>query len=126
MRITRIDLINYPVVKDNGASWDFSSGADPFFVFHLGTSTSYTQNDFISGYYNNVTGQGLSFAGISIIVHSLYNTWALDLWDYDSTSSHDLMGSIHFKPIDYVNNFPTVIELKTAKAIARLRVIWNF
>jgi hypothetical protein len=129
MTITRIEVTNYPATKSSGAGWDPSSGADPFVVFHSGTGTTYTANDFASSYFTDVTGQDLTFTtGLPITVPSLSSNWSLDMWDYDSIvgDPDDLMAGVFFTPISQANGFPSSIDLNATGFSATLYVTWNF
>lgn len=129
MTITGIEVTNYPTTQSSGAGWDPSSGADPFLVFHPGTGTTYTANDFISGYKTDVTGQDLAYStGLPITVNSLNSNWSLDMWDYDALvgDPDDLMTGVFFSPIDKAYGFPSSFDLNTTGFSATLYVTWNF
>lgn len=127
MTIRRIDVTSYPTTSSNGSSWDPFDGADPFVVFHPGTTSNYDpQNAYISGSYSNVTGQALSFDnGLPKTINGLSSYWSLDMFDQDA-SVHDHMAGVYFKPINQSNGFPSSFQLQTSNITATLYVTWNF
>jgi hypothetical protein len=125
MTITKIDILDYPVVNSSGGGWDLTTGADPYITMSLGTSSD--SDDNITGYVENVTGNPYSLTLSSPqTISNLGSSWSIGMWDYDTPDADDFMGGINFTPTNYDQGFPSSFTLTTNSISFRLYINWNF
>lgn len=125
MTITSINVTNYPIVNASGGGWDLSTGADPYLAFSLGTSSSAA--DWITNYYNNVTGNAIYYTLTTPkVITNLSANWTLGCWDYDSPDPDNFMGGIYFTPNNYKSGFPSSFTISSASFSFTLYVTWQF
>ena len=122
MKITKVELLNYPLYDGNGNNWDpMSAGADVYFkilngnddvIFTSGTFSGLKQNDLPKTYTN-----GLPYT----IENSFNQRCTIEFWDADDWDSDDWIGGYYFTPSqqNFNNN---VIHLKSSTSDLELKM----
>ena len=122
--ITGITVNDYPMT-DGGAGWDLSSGPELYVSLNSGTTAN--TSDFTTGYYQDVSGQSLTFSSdFPVTIPSPSSSYTVGLWDYDTVDADDFMAGIYFTPNSYKSGFPSTITLSTSSMEVVMSVTWNF
>jgi hypothetical protein len=114
------------MVNPSGGGWDAlaGNGPDVFLTFNQGTTANL--DGYVSGVYNNVTGQDLEFSnGLPINLGTPSSSYTLGVWDED-TLEYEFMGGIYFTPNNFSSGFPPSITIQVGAFSFTLAVIWNF
>ncbi len=129
MSIIGINVTKYPVLRSDSSSWDSlpNSGADLFFAFHEGTTSTYDPStDFVSNTLTDANGQALEVnATPPYRITTLTTNWSLDLWDADGVTD-EYMDGIILLPLDEAAGLPTTFEVETPTMKATFFVQWDF
>lgn len=136
--ISSLSILNYPSVASTGANWDPAINGtfpDVYFVFTpTGTTTnlyalpvsSRAENLRIADLPHTWTSTPL---GTSFYLHNDLNQIIdVDLYDYDSVSSNEYMGTATFNFRNYVtvnNPYPSSVTITNGQVSIRLGLIWQ-
>ena len=99
MKITKVELINYPLYCEDGTNWDpMSAGADVYFrilnendnvIFTSGIASGLTHNQLPTNYTN----------GLPLTLENTFNQrCTIEFWDKDDWDSDDWMAGYYFTP----------------------------
>jgi hypothetical protein len=134
--ITKLTILNFPANNSSGDDWDgFTNGYYPDILFKItksGTATSlYTLAD--ASRYENVTAGDLPVSWSSgsgapfFVLSDLSQAIDVDLYDFDSVSSNDYIGTATFNFLNYTsgsNKYPGSITISANGTSVKLDLIW--
>jgi len=114
IKVNKVRVKYFP--NTNGSSnWDFSDAPDIFVRLGLGTGSSVSLI-YDSNVINNVLSDGVVnydfIPSSNVYINSPLATHTIILGDYDTISSHELMGGFTFTPYNSTNDFPNTILLQ--------------
>lgn len=127
VRITKIDLIQWPEYKSNGGVWDNNSvRPDIFLTVDINGSRVAT-----TGYYEQCSlSNEYPYSGgeLPIYVHRTSYKITVWLWDYDGSLGSENMGGVYFFPDDFQSNLPStrLIGNSNLKIKYRVHFDWIF
>lgn len=109
IRITKIEVTDFPATDENGAGWDLLSGADIYPVILKGSNVLWTS----SRYFEDASPSSLySFTvGLPFDITSPQDSYTIRLYDFDTIDADDYMGGIIFTPYFNTNGFPSTRNL---------------
>jgi len=122
-----VTITSFPIRNESGEFWDIDSYPDVYFTVSDSSSIILsTENN----YYENLNPTSLPatwtyISGVEFLNWS--TTYYIDLWDYDSVSSSDYMGSTNgFKFSQFVT-YPTSVQLQSSNGLIRITItlIWQ-
>lgn len=99
--IKTIKMIKFPELKSDGRRWDNYWGQylpDVYFVIKNIT----TKKTLYSNYrqrIENLKLRGIARFAPGYVIHDLTQTYAICIYDYDSITENDLMGSMVLSPV---------------------------
>lgn len=124
IKIVGIALKEFPATTTNGASWDFTSGADVYVQLVYNGNVLY-ESDWQQN--ANPNGGTIWFPSGNLLMHSPQNEYTIQLYDYDDFDADDYIGGIRFIPYRPGRDFPSVITLDAGQGIAfELTVQYQF
>jgi hypothetical protein len=134
--ISKLTIVNYPQVNDNGDDWDSSlSGVYPDVYFRL------TKSGTVDALYTLATSSRLE----NLRVVDLPRSWAdpnggtfyvlgdlnqavdVNLYDYDSINSDEYIGTVTVDFGDYTSGsskYPSTITKTSGSVSVKLEVVW--
>jgi hypothetical protein len=134
--VTKLTILNFPSKNSSGNDWDgLTNGYYPDIYFDItksGTNTSlYTLAT--SNRYENVTAGDLPISWSStsgapfFIMSDLSQAIDVDMYDFDSLSSNDYIGTTTFKFFNYTsgsNRYPASITITANGISVKLDLVW--
>ena len=134
--ITQLVILNYPATKPDGSNWDPAiNGTFPDVYFDItvsGTSTSLFLLAAANRAENLRTADlpyGWGTIGTVFYLHNnLSQPIDVDLYDYDSLSSNEYMGTSSFNFSNYTtvtNPYPTTVTITNGQTSIRLSLAWQ-
>lgn len=127
MRITKIEVLNFPGTTGSGGGWDLTSGPDIYITVDQGTTSSGTFYDSGTFYQDASAGNVYTFTdGMPIVLNPATTNWSIGIWDYDTADPDDFMAGVYFKPSEEADGFPTNFQLTTSSMRVKLYVAWLF
>lgn len=114
MRVTGVELLDYPQTDTGGAGWDLASGADIYFTIEKNGTLIFT-----SDWYQNVSAK--SWPGAAFEFDDPLATYTIYLWDYDDGFGDDYMGGVSFTPYRQGQKFPASFDLACGSCVVSFR-----
>jgi PKD repeat protein len=123
MKITKVELINYPLYDGNGNNWDLLDGAPDIYFKILNGNNNVI---FESGYYDGLTLNQLPVNYTSDLPFTIENAFnqrcTIEFWDYDNDFDGDeWMGGYYFTPSQQDFN-KNVIHLQSSTSDLELKM----
>lgn len=125
VRITRIDLLEWPEYRSNGSVWDNNSGRpDIFLSIEInGTrvaTTGYHEQCSLSNEYPYTGGQ------LPVYVPKTSYKVMVWVWDYDGSDGSENMGGVYFFPDNHQSTLPSTRVIGNSDLQIKYRVHYDW
>ncbi|MFT7163111.1 MAG: hypothetical protein ACI9GZ_004312 [Bacteroidia bacterium] len=116
IKISRIDVTNFPQVESNGAGWDLTSGPDIYPELSKDGSILWAAPIF---FQNASASQDYTFEITpNITLNEPTDQYTIWLKDFDDFDADDYMAGIIFTPYSSTNGFPSQVNLDAGGGVS--------
>jgi len=128
--IKTLDILSMPMTDNVGGGWDLGSGADVYFIIVNPYGQKLTGSG--TNRYDDVTTSkfplSFVFPAPYFKLPALEEKTTIQLWDYDSCSDDDFIGSVDFLALNYTtgaNKYPLSVTVAFGSTNVTLGLKWE-
>ena len=110
IQITKIEILEWPVVDANGMPWDVSSNPDLILEVEYDSDILWRNSTYILDADPNVMHE-IKPTPKLVLKKELLTYYTIYLYDHDDLDEDDFMGGLLFVPYNLTNDFPSTMIL---------------
>ena len=125
IRISKIEVLDFPATTSSGGGWDPASGAD-IFPRISDVSQSTTLFAPTTYYMDAVAGSTYSWDIVPSLDIDAQTQYTFSLYDYDTTDPNDFMAGVVVALYQSGRNFPTTLTLTAPGSNIKFRLTLSY